>query len=145
MKHKTIMSLAAVLPLAWNPTVGAADRPDAAAIKNPSTVVEHRGELRIFTPDRKRWQPSFEDYVWEEPKLSRLPARRHQGAHRLSPPTANPRRGCLSSEIGRFLGPADSCRRQAGPHHRDHDAGLKESRAPESCPSGAINSDCQSS
>ena len=58
MKHKTIMSLAAVLPLAWNPTVGAADRPDAAAIKNPSTVVEHRGELRVFTPDRKRWQPS---------------------------------------------------------------------------------------
>ena len=89
MKHKTIMSLAAVLPLAWNPTVGAADRPDAAAIKNPSTVVEHRGELRIFTPDRKRWQPSAttarythvdspprkiplpfpwsEDYVWENP------------------------------------------------------------------------------
>ena len=66
MKHKTIMSLAAVLPLAWNPTVGAADRPDAAAIKNPSTVVEHRGELRVFI--RKRWQPSFEvEYLWANP------------------------------------------------------------------------------
>ena len=67
MKHKTIMSLAAVLPLAWNPTVGVADRPDAAAIKNPSTVVEHRGVLRIFTPDRERWQPYFEHYVWGNP------------------------------------------------------------------------------
>jgi hypothetical protein len=60
------MSLAAVLPLAWNPTVGAADRPDAAAIKNPSTVVEHRGELRVFI--RKRLQPSSEvEYLWENP------------------------------------------------------------------------------
>jgi hypothetical protein len=67
MKRKTIMSLAAVLPLAWNPTAGATDSPDAAAIKNPSTVVEHRGVLRIFTPDRKRWQPYFEYYVWGYP------------------------------------------------------------------------------
>jgi hypothetical protein len=66
MKHKTIMSLAAVLPLAWNPTA-AADKPGAATIKNPSIAVEDRGELRIFTPDRKRWQPSFEDYVWGNP------------------------------------------------------------------------------
>jgi hypothetical protein len=64
MKHKTLLSLAAVLPLAWNPTAGATDTPDAA-IKNPSIAVEHRGQLRVFTPDRKRWQPSWEDYVWE--------------------------------------------------------------------------------
>jgi hypothetical protein len=67
MKHKTMISLvAAVLPLAWHPRA-AADTPDAAAIKNLSAAVEERGELRIFTPDRKRWQPYFEDYVWENP------------------------------------------------------------------------------
>jgi hypothetical protein len=65
MKHKTLMSPAAVLPLAWNPTAGAADMP--GAIKNPAVAVEDRGQLRIFTPDRKRWNPYFEDYVWENP------------------------------------------------------------------------------
>ena len=60
------MSLAAVLP-PWNPTAGAADRPDAAAIKNPSTVSNTAVSSGFFTPDRKRWQPSFEDYVWENP------------------------------------------------------------------------------
>jgi hypothetical protein len=65
MKHKTIMSLAAVLPLAWNPMPTVADIP--GAIKNPSVAVEDRGQLRIFTPDRKRWQPYLEDYVWENP------------------------------------------------------------------------------
>jgi hypothetical protein len=59
------MSLAAVLLLAWNPKAGAADIP--GAIKNPSIAVEDRGQLRIFTPDRKRWNPYFEDYVWENP------------------------------------------------------------------------------
>jgi len=66
MKHRTLLSLAAVLPLAWNPTAGRADTPDAA-IKNPSIAFEDRGQLRIFTPDRKRWQPLWEDYVWENP------------------------------------------------------------------------------
>jgi hypothetical protein len=66
MKHKILLSLAAVLPLAWNPTAGATDTSDAA-IKNPSIAVEHRGQLRVLTPDRKRWQPFWEDYVWENP------------------------------------------------------------------------------
>jgi len=67
MKHKTLLSLAAVMPLAWNPIASAAHTPDDAAIKNPSIIVEGRGQLRIFTPDRKRWDPSWEDYVWENP------------------------------------------------------------------------------
>jgi hypothetical protein len=40
------MSLAAVLPLVWNPTTGVADKPGAATIKNPSIAVEDRGQLR---------------------------------------------------------------------------------------------------
>jgi hypothetical protein len=63
MKHKTLMTLAAVLSLTRNPTAWAADI--AGAIKNPS--VANRGQLRIFTPDHKRWQPYLEDYVWENP------------------------------------------------------------------------------
>ena len=67
MKHQTFMSLAAVLPLVWNPIAGTADTPDDAAIKNPSVAAEGRGQLRILTLDRKRWEPFWEDYVWENP------------------------------------------------------------------------------
>jgi hypothetical protein len=60
------LSLASVLPLVWNPNAQA-DTPNAAAFKNPSVAVVDRGQLRVFTPDRKRWHPYWEDYVWENP------------------------------------------------------------------------------
>jgi hypothetical protein len=67
MKLTTLLSLAAVLPLALDPAAAMADTPDAPAIRNPSIAFEGRGQLRVSTPDRKRWQSTWEDYVWENP------------------------------------------------------------------------------
>jgi len=66
MKPKMLLLLTSVLSLAWSP-IAQANTSNAAAFKNPSVAVADRGLLRVFTPDRKRWHPYWEDYVWENP------------------------------------------------------------------------------
>jgi hypothetical protein len=66
MKPKTLLLLTSVLSLTWSP-IAQANTSKAAASKDPSVAAADRGQLRVFTPDRKRWHQYWEDYVWENP------------------------------------------------------------------------------
>lgn len=66
MKPKRLSLLTSVVSLAWSP-IAQANTSNAAAFKDPSDAAADRGQLRVFTPDRKRWDPYWEDYVWENP------------------------------------------------------------------------------